>query len=262
MKNCVNRGAPLGDDSSGEKNGADCLLSSSGGYDGQGNTLFYNYVQYQRVADGFSQGSNLGCEADGSCSSDDSGASSSASGGAIAAGSAQDLAKTLLSNPNLSGQNGNITTDLQSIASTGNVTACGVHAANPKMLGLLVTLLQTWKIKLSTITTGHGCDAYDHPKGSAFDLVMAQQVSGGSCTAGGAVGAGSNLYGSGAACMRTFAQSLSNIAKQSGITIAANQLGYCFSQNGGGADIGSGALPGVNTGVQDTCNHLHIGVSK
>lgn len=69
LKNCINRGAPLGMTSdSGESSGNDCLIDDTT-HNGGHNKLFYNYLQYKRAADGLNQGSDLGSQADGSASS-------------------------------------------------------------------------------------------------------------------------------------------------------------------------------------------------
>ena len=67
-------------------NGQNCVISSSSTYGESNLVIFYNYIDYYLANNNINQGSNLGCQADGSCenggsSSSDSSSTSSPNGG-------------------------------------------------------------------------------------------------------------------------------------------------------------------------------------
>ncbi|HEX4662181.1 MAG TPA: hypothetical protein VH144_01045 [Candidatus Saccharimonadales bacterium] len=85
-------------------------------------------------------------------------------------GDTKSLATQLLNSPNVGFQLSFEKTAMEHIAATGRATQCGAPAVDPKLLGALVKISQSYKIIIGVLVDGHQCDGLQHPKGKAADL--------------------------------------------------------------------------------------------
>lgn len=185
-------------------------------------------------------------------------------GTTIPTGDTITLAKQIMAQAN--DPNGNITFQnpqkkayFQSIVDTGHAKECGAPLISPKLLGVILTLSQNYKLVLGVFDDGHNngpnglivCDSGFHPKGSAVDINGVNPIN------GGAVGTGNQLhFDSGSMpIVREFYQ-------KAGEVLAANGGGG-LGQYGvyNGRQCFAGTLPPKVSGVTyfaDSCDHIHL----
>jgi hypothetical protein len=255
---CVSRNSdkkrftPMGSAADGQDSGSNCAFGNSQKYGGDQNLkVLYNYIQYYLANNNINQGSNLGCQADGSCAN-------SSSSSTATSGSAQDLAKKILANPNITFTGGALDgkVDMEQAAQNGTFPTAGNGSsaiknppANAQLLGLIQGLSSNWKIQIGVITTNHPSDGFAHDKGNAIDLNGATQITGGSCST-------TFQYSSQADgdCIMKFANAVATAAQNSNISnVFLNQIG--------GICPYTTVVPGIGT-YEDACNHLHIGIGQ
>lgn len=248
---------PMGSSSESNSNGSNCAISNSSTYGAQNLRALYNYIQYYLANNNINQGSNLGCQSDGSCAKSSS-SSDSTSSSTATSGSAQDLAKKILANPNITFTGGALDgkVDMEQAANNGTFPTGGNGTsaiknppANAQLLGLIQGLSSDWKIQIGVITTNHPSDGYAHDKGNAIGLNGATQISGGSCST-------SFQYSSQADgdCIMKFANAVATASKNSNISnVFLNQIG--------GVCPYTTAISGIGT-YADACTHLHMAIGQ
>ena len=112
-----------------------------------------------------------------SCQNDGSGTTSTtapspppATGTSIPNGTAQQLAKLIITNPNITFQTPQEQQDFQEIVNTGHQTNCGNPAISPKLLGIILTASQKYKLVPGVFDNGHHCGDGLHDIGIAADI--------------------------------------------------------------------------------------------
>jgi len=178
-------------------------------------------------------------------------ASSVTTSDSIATGECTSLAQQLLDSPNIAFQ-GNARQYMEQTAKDcTQQTACGTTQMSDKLLGLMVSASQKYKITIGAQAAGHNCDHGYHPQGQAFDingvrrLDQEQQMK--------IQDSGTAPYSTqDAAIIKEFDEYLDRTAAQSGMSLEIGQQ-QCF---------GAGMIPNVRAGtmVNDTCHHVHVGV--
>lgn len=175
----------------------------------------------------------------------------SITGGSVATGECTSLAKQLLDSPNIAFQ-GNARQYMEQTAKDcTQQTACGTTQMSDKLLGLMVSASQKYKITIGAQASGHSCDHGYHPQGQAFDingvrhLDQEQQMKiQDSATA--------PYSAQDAAILKEFSEYLDQTASQSGMSLEIGQAN-CYA-NGTAPNVRAGTL------VNDGCHHLHVGV--
>ena len=114
------------------------------------------------------------------CSNDGFGNSTTSSsvGTTIPQGTAQELARQIISSPNISFQTAQEKTDFQQIVDTGKQTGCGGTDISPRLLGTVLALSQKYALVLGVVDNGHSCGGGFHPKGMAIDMNGIKPLSG------------------------------------------------------------------------------------
>ncbi len=97
-------------------------------------------------------------------------ATPSTSGTSLPSGSSQQLAKLILASPNITFQTPQEGQDFQEIVNTGHQTNCGNPAISPKLLGIILTASQKYKLVLGVFDDGHHCGDGLHDIGIAVDI--------------------------------------------------------------------------------------------
>jgi hypothetical protein len=258
ISECITRNndskfTPMGNADGSIESGKNCAITDSSTYGKQNLITLYNYIDYYLANNNINQGSNLGCQSDGSCAQN-----SSSSTGSATTGSAQEFATQILTNPNISFTGGSLDgkVDMEQAAQNGTFPTAGNGSsaiknppANAQLLGLIQGLSSNWKIQIGVITTNHPSDGFAHDKGNAIDLNGATQITGGSCST-------TFQYSSQADgdCIMKFANAVATAAQNSNISnVFLNQIG--------GICPYTTAIPGIGT-YEDACNHLHIGIGQ
>ena len=158
-------------------------------------------------------------------------------------GSSSQLATQLLANPNFSGEAG-VVQDLTAVAAGQAITnSCGnTTGLSASLLQTLLTASSKYKLKLSTIVTGHHCANSTHPLGQAADIEIATDLASGATT---------NFGG---ADNRSVDRSLLTYLMT--ILPPASGIGQtdCPGRTGLAVPAGFNAFTG------DGCNHQHIDV--
>ena len=158
-------------------------------------------------------------------------------------GSSSQLATQLLANPNFSGEAG-VVQDLTAVAAGQAITnSCGnTTGLSASLLQTLLTASSKYKLKLSTIVTGHHCANSTHPLGQAADIEIATDLASGATT---------NFGG---ADNRSVDRSLLTYLMT--ILPPASGIGQtdCPGRTGLAVQAGFNAFTG------DGCNHQHIDV--
>lgn len=177
----------------------------------------------------------------------------SANLGNIPSGTAQELAKKILNNKNISFQTPAGRDAMEYIASTGHARTCGNKSISPLILGILLSAASNYKLVVGVLTDGHGCnsDPYTkaHSKGLAVDVNGVNPINGGGGGTGNFITAADYKSNK---LLRDLYEDLGDIVAQAG----GGELGQiqCFS-----------SPPKKNAKVHyfnDACNHLHIDVFK
>jgi len=161
-------------------------------------------------------------------------------------GDTKSLAKQLIDSPNIQFQTAQEKTDFQQVVDTGAQTACGGSVPiSSKLLSLIATASQKYKLTLGVVAAGHDCNGGYHPKGQAMDIngvALLDQPA-------------LRMFDWTAAQIpiaKEFYQYLDGLAGKMGIRLELGQQG-CFK--------GSSPQLANTDFVPDTCNHIHVGVT-
>ncbi|MDB5166150.1 MAG: hypothetical protein JWM37_222 [Candidatus Saccharibacteria bacterium] len=182
----------------------------------------------------------------------------------IATGSTQELAKQIMdivnANGNISFQTAQKQAFFQQVVDTGHQSECGNPVIDPKLLGVILTLSQQYKIVLGVFNNGHndgGCDGGFHPKGQAIDINGVASLDG-SQTTGNRIGDGAaaGFDPEEQAIMKSFYTSAADVLKANGGGGLGQQ--QCFN---GGPPVGDDAGKKLFV-FDDACTHLHLDVGQ
>ncbi|MEK7153200.1 MAG: hypothetical protein AAB834_04580, partial [Patescibacteria group bacterium] len=168
--------------------------------------------------------------------------------GTLPKGTAQELARQILNNPNISFQvEPTQRQAMEYIAQTGHARDCGGPAVDPKILSVLLAAAQKHKIVVGVVVDGHLCDGLNHPKGWAVDLNGINPLTGSG-------GTNRNI-------------TLANFQNQPIVRQFYTDMANWLAQAGGGRlgqiSCFQGAPPPNVAGVRfisDACTHLHIDI--
>lgn len=162
------------------------------------------------------------------------------------------LAKQIEANPNISFQTPQDKAYFDRIVATGHAVECNAVAINPKLLGVILTLAQKYKLVIGVLTDGHGCDGGQHQYGNAVDLNGVNSLDG-------SVGTGRFIdYSQMQGPVKTF---FTQFYDDAGALLSANKGGAlgqsdCMQKYG----MTPVKAPGVMYFTGDSCNHLHMDV--
>ena len=163
----------------------------------------------------------------------------------VVSGDTKSLAKQIITSQNVQFQTAQEKVDFQEIVDTGSQVACGgTVPISSKVLSLILTASQKYKITIGVVAAGHDCNGGYHPKGQALDIngvALLDQPS-------------LRMFDWTSAQIpiaKEFYQFLDTTAGKMGTKLELGQQ-QCFK----------GPPPSVtnSTFVNDTCNHIHVGV--
>lgn len=162
------------------------------------------------------------------------------------------LAKAIAAKPNvISFQTKQDYDYFQQIIQTGHATDCGAPQISPKLLGVILTLSESYKLVLGVFDDGHGCDSGFHPKGEAVDINGVNPLN------GGPGGTGNQLHFTpdSMAIIKQFYQSAGEVLAANGGGGLGQYSTQCFGS----------PLPPKVSGVvyfPDACTHIHLDVGQ
>ncbi|HSH18150.1 MAG TPA: hypothetical protein VK978_02095, partial [Candidatus Saccharimonadales bacterium] len=173
----------------------------------------------------------------------------------IQTGDVRALAQQIFTHPNISFQTAQGSSAFNRIVATGRASSCGSPAINPKLLGVILTLAQSYKLVLGVLVDGHGCPG-QHGKGNAVDINGVNPLNGNPVT-------GSRIGDRNPNDYSPFDPEEQAILKE-----FWTRAGQVLSANGGGAlgqhECFTNPKPGRSPGVLyfsgDSCDHIHLDV--
>ncbi len=171
-------------------------------------------------------------------------------GGSAATGECSALARQLLDSPNVQFQQPAERGYMEQTAKDCTQPACGNATMSTKLLGLLVTASQKYKITIGAQKAGHDCDGGLHPQGQAVDITGVRHLDQPQET----MIQSSDAPPYPAAdipIIKEFDEFVDQTAANSGFALQIGQQ-QCFNGN----------VPVVRAGtlVNDACHHIHLGV--
>lgn len=171
-------------------------------------------------------------------------------GGSAATGECSALAKQLLDSPNVQFQQPEERGYMEQTAKDCTQPACGNATMSTKLLGLLVTASQKYKITIGAQKAGHDCDGGLHPQGQAVDITGVRHLDQPQQTI--IQKSDSPPYpAADIPIIKEFDEFVDQTAANSGFALQIGQQ-QCF--NGNPPVVRAGTM------VNDACHHIHLGV--
>jgi len=173
---------------------------------------------------------------------------------------AKDCAQKVLNNPNITFVSANGKTDLENVVNKGSTPSVCASQGNividPTLLDSLLQLSTKYAILINNFNKGHGCNAFQHPKGKAMDINGIKVLATGQSTAWGNLrydNATSN------AVVNQFANDfITAVGGRNGLKAG---IGQNKDANGAACMAWNITATAPHYVFSDTCNHLHLDVA-